>query len=77
MFIDDEELVLMLAEKMPNLLMLNEEKIMANPFTYGEDQVEINLWYLKNGATNHMTGDQENFKELDDKFIENMKVCNK
>ena len=32
MFTDDEEPALMLAEKMSNLLMLIEEKVMANPF---------------------------------------------
>ena len=26
----------MLAEKMPNMLMLNEEKVMTNPFIDGE-----------------------------------------
>ena len=32
MFSDYEEPTQMLAEKMPNLLMLNKEKVMANPF---------------------------------------------
>ena len=34
-FTDNEELVLMLAEKMPNLLILNEEKIMSDLFANG------------------------------------------
>ena len=48
MVTDDEEPALMLAEKMPSLLMLNEEKVTANPFIDGEDQVETSMWYLDN-----------------------------
>ena len=33
----DQEPTLMLAEKMSNLLMLNEEKVMENLLTKGED----------------------------------------
>lgn len=33
---------LMLAEKMLNLLMLNEKKVMASLLTKGEDRVETN-----------------------------------
>ena len=35
MFSDDEEPTLMLAEKMSNKLMLNKEKVIANPFIDG------------------------------------------
>ena len=42
-FTQDQELALMLAEKMSNLLMLNEEKVMVNLLTKGEDRVEINM----------------------------------
>ena len=35
------------------------------------------LWYLDNGASDHMTGDQTKFKELDEKFIGNVKLCDK
>ena len=75
MFTNDEEPTLMLAEKMPNLLMLNEEKVMANPFIDGEDQVETSMWYLDNRASNHTTGDRAKFKELDEKFTGNVKFC--
>ena len=33
------------------------------------------MWYLDNGASNHMTVDRAKFKELDEKFIANMKLC--
>ena len=75
MFSDDEEPTLMLDEKMPNMLMLNEKKVMANPFIDEEDQVETSMWYLDNRASNHMTRDQGKFKELDEKFTENVKLC--
>ncbi|XP_022927953.1 uncharacterized protein LOC111434803 [Cucurbita moschata] len=75
MFSVDEEPRLMLAEKMPNLLMLNEEKVMVNPSIDGEDQVETSMWYLDNGASNYMIGDRAKFKKLDEKFIGNMKLC--
>ena len=52
----DQEPALILAEKMPNLLMFNEKKVITNLLTKGEDQVKTNMWYLDNGA-NHMTGD--------------------
>ena len=63
----------MLAEKMSNMLMLNVEKVMVNLLTKGEDRVEANMWYLDNGASNHMTGDRTKFKELEEKLIGNMK----
>ena len=36
----DQEPTLILAEKMPNLLMLNKEKVMLNLLTKEEDRVE-------------------------------------
>ena len=71
----DQEPALMLVEKMPNLLMLNEAKVMANLLTKGEDRVETNMWYLDNGVSNHMTGDRTKFKELDEKLIGNVKLA--
>ena len=38
LFTNDEVPTLMLAEKMPNLLMLTEEEVMANPSINGEDK---------------------------------------
>ena len=60
----------MLFKKMPNVLMLNEEKVMVNILTKGEDRVQTNMWYLDNEASNHLTGDWTKFKELDEKLLE-------
>ena len=68
----DQEPELMLDDKMHNLLILNKEEVMVNLITQGENRVETN-WYLDNDASNHMTGDQKKFKELDEKLIENVK----
>ena len=53
--------------------MLNVEKVMANLLTKGEDRVETNMWYLDNGANNHVIGDRTKFKKLDKELIGNMK----
>ena len=53
----DQEPTLMLDEKTSKLLMLNEEKVMVNLLTKGEDRVETSMWYLDNEASNHMTKD--------------------
>ena len=63
-FMDDEEPKLMLAKKMPNLLMLNKEKVMTNILAHGEDQMKTIIWCLDNEVSNHMTGDREKFKKL-------------
>ena len=62
MFTDNEEPTLMLDEKMSNQLMLNEEKVMTNPFIDGEDQMKTSMWYLNNGVSNHMTENRAKFK---------------
>ncbi|XP_037491207.1 uncharacterized protein LOC119369210 [Jatropha curcas] len=36
----------------------------------GEQSPENNIWYLDNGASNHMCGDKKMFVELDQKIIE-------
>ena len=66
----------MLAKKMSNLLVLNDEKAMGNPFTDVEDQVGTNMWYLDIGVSNHMAEDRAKLRELNEKFIGNMKFYN-
>lgn len=33
------------------------------------------MWYLDNGVSNYITRGKAKFKELDEKFIGNMKFC--
>ena len=66
----------MFVEKIPNLLMLNEEKVMESLLANGEDRAEMNMWLLYNEASNHMTKDKAKFKKLDEKLIENVKFGN-
>ncbi|GJX92620.1 zinc finger, CCHC-type containing protein [Tanacetum coccineum] len=49
-----------LAEKATSL-----KKVTANLLLTGEPRVESNVWYLDNGASNHMTEDRSKFHELD------------
>ena len=39
--------------------------------------MKTSMWYLDNGASNHMTKDQTKFKELDEKFTGNVKLCDR
>jgi hypothetical protein len=45
------------------LVFLNEEKVI--PATYALDPDEEFMWYLDNGASNHMTGNHSLFSNLD------------
>ncbi|XP_024990750.1 uncharacterized protein LOC112525040 [Cynara cardunculus var. scolymus] len=65
---EDEEVALMMAitsEEEPNKVFL-EEKISVNLLMSGELRVESNVWFLDNGASNHMMGDCLKFHELDE-----------
>lgn len=44
------------------IVYLNEEKVL--PSKYEENTAEGNMWYLDNGASNHMTGDRRYFSVL-------------
>lgn len=67
----DDELALLLVEKCGeeknNVALMNEEikpRLNAQKTT-GE---ESNVWYLDNGASNHMTGQRSKFSSLDEKI---------
>lgn len=65
--IPDDEPALLVAEcgvKPNNVVLLNEEAVIPK-LSHGEN-VQSNLWYLDNGASNHMTGHREKFKTLDE-----------
>nr|KAJ0198595.1 hypothetical protein LSAT_V11C700361360 [Lactuca sativa] len=46
------------------MVLLNEEKVYPNLLKGREDD---NMWYLGNGASNHMIGSKALFAELDEK----------
>jgi len=58
-------------EKDATLLLIHDERM----------QNKENMWYLDNGANNHMCGDKNKFMELDkeirgnDTFVDHLKVA--
>ncbi|KAG7557004.1 Zinc finger CCHC-type [Arabidopsis suecica] len=48
---------------MHEVVYLNEEKVL--PSKYETNSGEDNVWYLDNGASNHMTGDKRYFSTMD------------
>ena len=51
---------------MHEVVFLNEEKVMQK--TYEASKKEEGIWYLDNGASNHMTGERSYFSELNEKI---------
>ncbi|KAD5802449.1 hypothetical protein E3N88_13809 [Mikania micrantha] len=64
----DEEPTLLLSvfgEETTKEVMLNEEKILPG-MNKGELGMKSDMWYLDNGASNHMTSQREMFSMIDD-----------
>lgn len=49
---------------MHEVVFLNEEKVMPNSLE--PSKTENGMWYLDNGANNHMTGEKWYFLELNE-----------
>lgn len=75
--IEDEESALLLAkhtEENKNLVLLNEKEVVPRLNHKGDKKgVESSVWYLDNGASNHMTGDKAKFRELNEKITGQVK----
>lgn len=48
-----------------NIILLNEENVSPEFLIVERAEASTDVWYLDNGASNHMTGDKEKFRELD------------
>nr|GEV01277.1 hypothetical protein [Tanacetum cinerariifolium] len=66
--IDDEPTLMMeiSPENAYGKVFLNVEKVTINLLQTGKSRVESDVWYLDNGASNHMTGDRSKFHELEE-----------
>ncbi|XP_074363990.1 uncharacterized protein LOC141704700 [Apium graveolens] len=66
---DDDEPALLMVEHMKETkkeLMLNEQTVRPRLSATAEKLGESNMWYIDNGASNHMTGYRSKFKSLDE-----------
>lgn len=73
--IEDDKPALLLTEKdgkVDDLMLLNEENVVPKLGKIGERE-KSNLWYLDNGASNHMTGQRTKFRKLDESVMGQVK----
>ncbi|KAD4179568.1 hypothetical protein E3N88_28159 [Mikania micrantha] len=64
---EDDEPTLLMAKCSQEMVILNEEKVF--PSIYAKEENNEGMWYLDNGASNHMTGNREHFCELNEKTV--------
>lgn len=69
-YIQEDEPALLIAEvggtEIASML-LKEDSVVPKLRVSNEEQRESQVWYLENGASNHMTGARGKFKELDER----------
>nr|KAJ0225396.1 hypothetical protein LSAT_V11C100018330 [Lactuca sativa] len=53
------------SEKVFHEVFLNEEKVTPKLRSEGNETSKSKVWYLDNGASNHMIGEEEKFREID------------
>ncbi|KAD6454988.1 hypothetical protein E3N88_09694 [Mikania micrantha] len=64
---EDDEPTLLMAKCSQEMVMLNKEKVF--PSIYAKEENNEGMWYLDNGVSNHMTGNREQFCELNEKTV--------
>lgn len=72
---DDEPALLLseLNESTTKMVLLNEERVFPKLAVDEKEKRSSQLWYLDNGASNHMTGDKTKFISLDEKLTGEVK----
>ncbi|XP_074363992.1 uncharacterized protein LOC141704701 [Apium graveolens] len=75
---DDEPALLMVesTKEKNGSLMINKEQVMPRLNHKGTKEIESNMWYLENGASNHMIGQFSKFREIDTKVTGQVKFGN-
>ncbi|XP_076910612.1 uncharacterized protein LOC143568312 [Bidens hawaiensis] len=63
----DAKETLMMLQQVDDSVYLNEEKVL--PSRYQSEGPEEGIWYLDNGASNHMTRERSFFSKLDERVV--------
>ncbi|XP_074328242.1 uncharacterized protein LOC141666145 [Apium graveolens] len=71
---DESALLMVKAVKhVGDVILLKEEAVMPKLNDKMEEQNELQIWYLDNGASNHMMGRRGKFKDLDENVFGNVR----